>query len=229
MDALFPLKVNEPNFEQSDILSTFFKVNRIDRIVCFLFSSEVKIEEKNINTKNKVYLLGEIVKNEKTSYIYYIEALSSNSNITIHTSENNSFYFKINNKEINFQKNFLYNKSLFVKEDKIINKLNCFDICEEFEIYYRIHAENKNKNSLKLLITSTINIIKDYDNEISNFSFLLTILMKNTLNLTDTDEKDIDLILSNIKNKGDLTEISKDELIKIFIARKKGKILKKWL
>ena len=199
MDALFPLKVNIPdeqNFEQNYF--TFFKENRI---VCFLFSSEVKIEEKNISTKNKVYLLGEIVKNEKTSYIYYIEALSSNSNITIHTSENNSFYFKINNKEINFQKNFLYNKSLFVKEDNIINKLNCFDIYEEFEIYYRIHAENKNKNSLKLLITSTINIIKDYDNEISNFSFLLTILMKNTLNLTDTDEKDIDLILSNIKNK----------------------------
>ena len=227
MDALFPLKVNIPdeqNFEQNYISFTFFKENRI---VCFLFSSEVKIEEKNISTKNKVYLLGEIVKNEKTSYIYYIEALSSNSNIKIHTSENNSFYVKINNKEINFQKNFLYNKSLFVKEDNIINKLNCFDIYEEFEIYYRIHAENKNKNSLKLLITSTINIIKDYDNEISNFSFLLTILMKNTLNLTDTDEKDIDLILSNIKNKGDLTKISKDELIKIFIARKKGKLFKK--
>ena len=217
MDALFPIKVHIPD-EQNFYTNLFQRTG----IICFLFSSGVKIEEKNIKTINKIYPLGEIVKNEKALYIYYIEALCC-SNIIINTTEYNSFLMKINNKDINFQKNFFFNKSLFDKEDKIINKLNCFDIYEEFEIYYRIHYDNKNKKSLNLLIISTMNIIKDDDKEISNFSFFLTILKKDTLNLIKTE--DLDKILKNIKNIGDLTKISKDELYNIFDARKKEKIL----
>ena len=190
-------------------------------LICFLLSSEDKIEEIKIDTKNEIYPSGEKVKDGKTLNIYYIEALFSNSNIKIDVSKK-SFFLKLESIQLNVSKTFLFNKDLFDKDNKKIGKLNCFDINEEFDIYYQFHSKEKNLKQLNSLISSTKNIIKN-DEENSNFSFLVNIIMKDSFNLLNN--KISEDILLNIKKKGDLTKIPKEKLYDIYNNRKNEKIL----
>ena len=106
-----------------------------DKIICFLFSSEAKIEDIKIDTKNEIYPFGKSVKDEKTLNIYYIEAIFSNSNIKIDIGKN-SFFLKLDNIKFHKSKIFLFNKDLIDENNRKIGKLNCFDINEEFDLYY---------------------------------------------------------------------------------------------
>mgnify|MGYP007102002258 CR=1 FL=1 len=131
-----------------------------------------------------------------------------------------SFFIKSSGK-IHLGKNFLFNQYLYDKEDKKIDKLNCFDIYEEFEIYYRIHFEKKNNKSLNWLISSVIINIKS-GNEESDFSLFLILFIKNKLIVSNIKQNiDYDNLLTNIKNKGDLSKISKNELRNIVTSEKK--------
>ena len=200
MDSLFPIKIDIP-----DYLSSYGWIFHRKKI-CFLFSSNDKI--KGIDMEYRTYFLGEIKKDEKKFLIYYIEIeTNSYSKIKIEVSDS-SFFLKIRD---DYEKQaFLFNEFLYDKKDNKISKLNCFDIYEEFEIYHRIHSEKKNKNSLNNLINSAINIIKNKGEE-STLSFFITIFIKES-----SISEQFDDLLSNIKNKGDLTKIPKNDLYKRF-------------
>ena len=214
MDDLFPLKVNIPDeFEQDNSEHLI-----VSNIVCFIFSTQDKAEEIRIDSLNKIYPLGNIIKNEKTHYIYYIETYSSNPEIKIEISKKPSF-FKLEDFEFNSNKNFLFNK--FYKQNNFLYELNCFDIYEEFEIYYKIHSSKKNINSLNSLYESAINEIKNVPNK-CEFDLFLNIFMKAPLKLI---QNNIDNILVNLKNKGDLTRISKNALFKVVNNLKEKRIV----
>ena len=226
MDALFPLKLNIPDDLELDnyeplIINT--KEEKDEKIICFILSFQEKTEEIKIDTRNKIYPLGKIIKNEIPQYIYYIEAYFSNSTIKIETSKNASF-IKLENFEFSSKKNFLFNKFYISYENNFEYKskmLNCFDIYEEFEIYYKIHSEQQNMNSLNSLIKSTINKIKNVPKEYDFYLFLV-IFIKAPYELI---KNNIDNILINLKNKGDLTKISKNELYNVINNIKEKRII----
>ena len=211
MEALFPLKID--NIDIPDNPENLVGWLKRD-IICFLFSSEAKKEEIKIYSDYNIYYLGEILKEQKQLNIYYIEAsgrdINSNSKVEIEV-QNQSFFLTIKGK-LNRGKNFLFNQLLFDEKNKKSDKINYFDINEEFEIYYRIHSMKKNNNSLKSLIASVINIFKNGGEE-SNFSFFLTALINDDLKLME--KENLDDILSKIKNIGDLSKISKKKISKI--------------
>ena len=132
------------------------------------------------------------------------------------------FFLKLDNIKFHKSKIFLFNKDLIDEDNKKIGKLNCFDINEEFDLYYKFHSKEKNLKNLDFLISSAMNIIES-DKEKSNFSFLVNIIMKDSFNLIKSEM--LEEILLNIKNKGDLTKISKDKLYEIYNCRKDTKIL----
>ena len=211
MDALFPIKINIPENLDNYDMSYFSFYQKKEIINCLLLSSEINLKEIKIYNKNEIYPIGIMVKNEKCLNIYYIEVFSdfSDSKIKIDIS-NNSFFIKLNT--IEQKKNYLFNQSLLNQENKEISKLNCFDINEEFEIYYKIHSEGKNINSLYSLISSTLYLIKKGGEE-SSYSLFLALFIKESFKLNE--KENINDILLNIKHKGDLTKISKEELNKI--------------
>ena len=210
MENLFPLKIKIPD-------SRYF-IFHPENFICFILSSEAKEKEILIKKDNNIYFLGEIKKNEKTFNIYYIEIYERDSK-TLNIKIRNDYFNIKTDEKIDGRKTFLFNKFLLDKEEKKITKLNFFDIYEEFEFYYRIHFEQKNRNSLESLISSAINIFKK-DCEEANLSFLLTILIKDSFNIIDS--KKFEKILLNIKYKGDLNKIKSKE-IKSFCEKGKCK------
>ena len=182
----------------------------------FLFAYDSKISEIKIDTKKyKIYQLGEIIKENISFMTYYIEIFGViELPIEIKILDK---IFLIKADDIKHEIYFLFNQSLFDKNNKKIEKLNNFDIYEEFETYYRIHSEKKNMNSLNLLISSTINLLKSNKEE-SNFTLFLTLFIKEHSQL----KENIEPILKNMKNKGDLNRISNDELYKIILDNKKN-------
>ena len=209
----------EKNEKREQFVNT--KTGIIEKIICFLFSSEAKIEDIKFDTKNEIYPFGETVKDGKTFNIYYIETPVLNSNIKIDVGKN-SFFLKLDNIKFHKSKIFLFNKDLIDENNRKIGKLNCFDINEEFDLYYEFHSKEKNIKNLDFLISSTMNIFENV-NENSNFSFLVNIIMKDSFELIN--KRMLEEILLNIKNKGDLTKISKEKLNEIYICRKDTKIL----
>ena len=222
LESLFPLKIDIPDNEIYLGLKCIFKNTEF----VFLFSSEVEFKDIKIVDRNNIYFLGDIKKNGKTFSIFYIEVYD-NQNLTFKINIpkfTNPFFVKIDKdkyklRDVRNKLFFLFNESLYDKDNKVIQKLNCFDIYEEFEIFYRIHNENKNANSLKFLYSSIENLIKDNKREESNFSFILKILMKEYLPFKEY----IFIILRNVKNIGDLSKISKEELYKFTFSGKNEK------
>ena len=212
MDSLFPIKIDIPDSKNQKSFVPYYIFHRNNNKICFLLSSNDKIIE--IHVKNHNYFLGEIKKDEKVFYIYYVEIfdISQNSNIKIDIADK-SFFLHPNKNTLEVE--FIFNNFLYDKEDKKICKLNFFDIYEEFEIFYRIHSEKKNVNSLEWLISSCANIIKKEGKE-SNLSFFFIIFIKDQSIFNPNDD-----ILINIINKGDLTRISKDEFYKITVGSEK--------
>ena len=214
METLFPIKINIPDMNDNEKpFSYFFKIPiRLN----FLFTCETNIKEIKIVEYKKIFQIGEIIKENKKSFsIYYIEIFDQiGKDIEIKFLDK-TFLIKTNDTKLGVS--FLFNQSLFDKNNKKIDKLNIFDIYEEFEIYYRIHSEKKNMNSLKLLISSTLNYLKANKEE-SNFTLFLTLFIKEHSQIINN----IDDILVNMKNKGDLKRISHDELYKIVLANKKN-------
>ena len=212
MDALFPLKVESIDIPDNPGSLKSFAFYILDaKIICFLFSSETKKEEIKIDLENNIYYLGEILKGRKKLKIYYIEAEVLNSKFIMEVS-NKPLFIKTN-ENLSKGKNFLFNQVLLDKNNKKLDKLNCFSIDEEFEIYYRIHSIKNNIDSLKSLINSVI-IIFEKRFEESNFSFFLTMLMNDDLKIMEKEYK-LDSFLSKIKNRGDLSKISEDKISKI--------------
>ena len=108
MHALFPLKVNIPDDLELDnydplLINTKEEKEKVEIIICFILTFPDKTEEIRIDSRNKIYPLGKIIKNEITQYIYYIEAYFSKSTIKIETSKNASF-IKLENFESNSKK-----------------------------------------------------------------------------------------------------------------------------
>ena len=227
MEDLFPLTIDIPdnvpgskdNYNFIDVFNSKIKSIFVQETncFCFLISSKADIKEINIDAKNKIYLLGKIKKDQEILFIYYIETFVEfpKSKIKL-LIQKNTFFIKINdiNNDINNKigKIFLFNYCFFDINDKKSYKLNCFDIYEEFEIYYRIHSEKKNINSLNSLISSALHLFNKGKEE-SNFALFLRVFMKDPLKIIKN--KNIENILFNIKNKGDLSKINKDELYKI--------------
>ena len=207
MDALFPLKNDIPDNEIDSIIQNKKQYLRKYSIISFLLSYEENESIKIINQTKRTYPLGKIEKNEKAFFIDYIELLDGNDKDDMKIEINNKSFF-IEKSKYNICDNsiiFIFNNFLEDKKDK--RKLNCFNINEEFEIYYKIHSE-KNKTSFKYLIKTVEFLFKNEDPNI-DFSLFLTILKKN-IKLEFFDD-----ILKCIKNKGDLTKISKEDINKI--------------
>ena len=143
MDVLFPLKIDIPDInEEGQSYFSYFNYFKTPIIrLNVLFTREAKIEKINFY-KNKIYLLGELKKNNKPISVYYIEICDRiQGDIEIKFFDN-SLFIKVDN--INKgEESFLFNQDLFDKNNEKIDKLNIFDIYEEFEIYYRIHSEKK--------------------------------------------------------------------------------------
>ena len=178
MYNLFPLKFDIPDeIENKNKKSAYddFDLKEKRGSICFLFSSKTEIKEIFFEHKNTVYFLGTIIKNEKCSFIYYIEVFEILPNTKIKMEIHDKSFFINTNEKMHLGKNFLFNQYLYDKEDKKIDKLNCFDIYEEFEIYYRIHFEKKNNKSLNWLISSVIINIKSGNKELK-FMFFLNVL-----------------------------------------------------
>ena len=214
METLFPIKINIPDMNDNEKPFSYFLKFPIR--LNFLFTCETNIKEIKIVEYKKIFQIGEIIKENKKSFsIYYIEIFDQiGKDIEIKFLDK-TFLIKTNDTKLGVS--FLFNQSLFDKNNKKIDKLNIFDIYKEFEIYYRIHSEKKNMNSLKLLISSTLNYLKANKEE-SNFTLFLTLFIKEHSQIINN----IDDILVNMKNKGDLKRISHDELYKIVLANKKN-------
>ena len=215
MEALFPIKIDIPDINEKE--KNYFPFYREPKRLNFLFTREINTKEININYKSKIYHLGNIIKNDKTISVYYIEIFDGYQKDIEIKILNDSFFIKLDD----IKEPFLFNKYLFDKNNKKIDKLNMFDICEEFEINYRIHKEKNNVNSLKLLISSTLNSLKTKKEEI-NFSLFLDLFIKEHSYLMKN--VNIDEILLKKKNNGDLTRISNEALYKIIAANKKNEI-----
>ena len=217
METLFPLKIEIPDINISEDSSLFYQMLRgSTKRLNFLFandSNKIKIAENS-----NIYQLGEIKKNNRTFLIYYIEIYDRIMKDIEIKILNNSFWIKAD--DINKEISFLFNQPFYDKNKKII-KTKFFDIYEEFEIYYRIHSEKKNMNSLKLLVSSTLKFLKA-NKEKSNFSLFLSLFIKEHSQLIKNIN--IEGILINMKNKGDLKRIPYDELLKIALANKQNKI-----
>ena len=224
MDALFPLKIDIPDISEKkeSSQSLLFYLPKIleepTTRVNFLFTREAKIKRIKYY-KNNIYLLGELTKNDKPILIYYIESFYTIGKGIEIEFLNNSVFIKCDNKKKG-EESFLFNQDLFDKNNKKIDKLNIFDIYEEFEIYYRIHSEKKNVNSLKLLISSTLNLLKSSKEEANLTLFLALFIKEHSFMIGKVN---LDEILLNMKNKGDLTKISNDVLYKIIDANKQNK------
>ena len=146
MDVLFPLKNDIPDNNIENFRTGYFYFLNKRAIICFLISYEenetIKIDNQYNKEYNKVYHLGKIDLNQKSIFIDYIELFYSN-NDDLKIEINNKSYFIEKNKYNDNEKCFLFNKFLYEnKENK--RKLNCFNINEEFEIYYKIHFEKNN-------------------------------------------------------------------------------------
>ena len=209
MDALFPLKNDIPDNAIDFYAPNYFPYKRKYSIICFLLSYEENESIKIINQKNKIFPLGKIEKNEKAFFIDYIELFYGYEQDGVRIEINNKSFFIEKSKYIicDNSKIFLFNNFLYDNKKKDERKLNCFNINEEFEIYYKIHSE-KNKISFRFLINSVINLFKNEDPNL-DFSLFLIILKKN-IKLESFDD-----ILKCIKNKGDLTKISKEDINQI--------------
>ena len=216
MEALFPIKIDIPDINEKE-KNYFPYFYREPKRLNFLFTREINTKEININYKSKIYHLGNIIKNDKTISVYYIEIFDGYQKDIEIKILNDSFFIKLD--DIKKEETFLFNKYLFDKNNKKIDKLNMFDICEEFEIYYSIHKEKNNVNSLKLLISSTLNSLITKKEEI-NFSLFLGLFIKEHSYLIKN--VDIDEILLMKKNNGDLTRISNEVLYKIIESNKKN-------
>ena len=212
MENLFPLKIEIPD---RNYLYMFYRTT-----ICFLFSHEIHEKiDKELEKKANSYHLGEIVKEGKNFSIYYLEITNPSMNFEIKI---NNKLFMIELKNLNFKsgdKNFLFQQFLINEKNEIKN-LNCFDIYEEFEIFYRIHSEKKNINSILSLLYSSINIFINKNKDYSNLSFFLTIFMKDHTICNKEFYHNFLNILSNINKKGDLSRISKQELYNIIEYRK---------
>ena len=212
METLFPLKIDIPDINTfQDPASYLFKIiNGPAKRLNFLFANDSNIIK--ISEKNNIYLLGEIKKDDKIFSIYYIEIYDRiDKDIEIKIL-NNSFWIKAD--DIKHEISFLFDESFLDKNKKKI-KTKFFDIYEEFEIYYRIHKEKNNINSLKLLISSTLYFLKAKKIE-SNFTLFLTLFIKEHSQLIKNIN--IEDILTNMKNKGDLKRIPHEELYKIALT-----------
>ena len=215
MEALFPLKIDIPDIKEEKLF--LHKLFSHEKRLNFLFTREINPKEINIKYENKIYHLGNIIKNDKTISIYYIEIIFDfYGDIEINVL-NDSYFIK---SDIKGEGSFLFNKYLFDKNNKKVDKLNLFDIYEEFEIYYRIHKEKKNINSLNLLISSTLNYLKAKKEEI-NFCLFLALFIKEHSYLIK-NIYNVEIFL-NRKNNGDLSRISNEALYKIIDANKKNK------
>ena len=221
MEALFPIKIDIPDINEKEKHYFSYKYREPKRLN-FLFTREINTKEININYRSKIYYLGNIIKNDKTISVYYIEIFDGYQKDIEIKILNDSFFIKLD--DIKKEETFLFNKYLFDKNNKKIDKLNMFDICEEFEINYRIHKEKNNVNSLKLLISSTLNSLKTKKEEI-NFSLFLDLFIKeHSYLMKNVNIDEILLILCQKKNNGDLTRISNEALYKIIAANKKNEI-----
>ena len=175
MESFFPLKIDIPDMNDNKGQFSYFFGQKKKRLI-FLFTCETNVKEIKIVDKiNIIYKIGEITKSDKAFSLYYIEIFDMlGQTVEIKVLDKK---FLIKTDDINQEISFLFNQSLFDKNNKKIDKLNIFDIYKEFEIYYRIHSEKKNMNSLKLLISSTLNYLKANKEE-SNFTLFLTLFIK---------------------------------------------------
>ena len=212
MDDLFTLKYDIPDNNMNSYETSYGKIlsiygiSRLKKVICFLLSYEVNETILISATYNKNYHLGNINRNQKTISINYIELPYRDSDDLVIKINNKSLFIEEN--KDNNDKIFLFNSFLYEGKDKNNKrKLNCFNINEEFEIYYKIHSE-KNKYSFGYLTKSAINLIKNKDPCV-DFSFFLTLFIKK-----DVKFESIPDIIKNIKKKGDLTKISKEDLLK---------------
>ena len=217
METLFPLKIDIPDINTfQDSALNFFNIINDKKRLNFLFANDSNIIK--ISEKNNIYPLGEIKKDDKIFSIYYIEIYDRiDKDIEIKILDN-SFWIKAD--DTKHETSFLFDESFLDKNKKKI-KTKFFDIYEEFEIYYRIHKEKNNINSLKLLISSTLYFLKANKIE-SNFTLFLTLFIKEHSRLIK--DINIDDILTNMKNKGDLKRIPHEELYKIALTNKQNKI-----
>ena len=189
-------------FQKSDkiyFLSSF-NIKKTIGYKSFINMSKIKIENitKKKNISVDLYELKVNIKNDNSLFELEIEI------------DNKSFILCSNN--IKKGTNFIFNKTIIDKNTKEKMKLNCFDINEEFDIYYH-HFKNMSKLDIESLIKSSLKIIEDGGKD-STFSFLFHLFTKYTSIFTNI--KDINSFLIKIKDKGDLSKIDKNKVQIIF-------------
>ena len=163
------------------------------KIINLDFKSQKNHKIKNITEKKNLSV-------ELIELLYNIEKENENVIPEIETKiDNKTFILKIEN--IKKGINIIFNPTIIDKETKEEIKLNCFDINEEFDIYYNFFEDD-----IESLINSSIKLIEDGGKN-STFSFLFHMFSKYPI---ISEKIEINKLLFKIKHKGDLSKIDKD-------------------
>ena len=184
----------------------FIYYNNEEKISAIKFD-KYKVESSAIEYNNKKVSFYEIyIKNE---YIY-----NNKIDISLYI---NKIQYKMQVTDIRYVKNFLFNHKIFNVKTKEENRLNWFDIEDEYNIYYKICSEKKGEeqfpylNSLHILLAD---ILKSGSIQ-SSFSLFLKVYMQNS-------NMDLENCLNKIKIKGNLPKIDESKINndKIYILYK---------
>jgi len=192
--------------------SSFFEKNSI----YFLISYEKNIKKEEINVIDYKYERIQIAETEKEGKNYIVECIKIKALLDKYTIK-----LEVGKKSydlfIRYKKNFFFDLIFIEQTIKKEVKLNCFNIYEEFYIYCKLISQNDIK---KLLISSTLDIFEKRQKN-SSLSFFLIILLyslKNNIKIINNIEK----LLLNIQEKGDLTKINGQNLISQLKMYEKG-------
>ena len=199
----------------SNIHEDFFKRNG----ACFLLCVANQIEEKVISvlgSKYKVLHIGSIEKEEICFKIMILQiySLDNRSIVTLKINKQNYSL------DLNPGINFTFDQIAIEQTNKSKVKLNCFDMYEEFYIYSRLIS---NYHIKSLLINKALDLFETNEKNYS-FSFFINILIYSLEKKIKININKIEIILLNIKEKGDLTKIYKNDLAPYMKVNKKRPI-----
>lgn len=186
------LNINNDFFNQNN---TYFLLSIINGIE--------EIKYSILDFKYKALHIGSIKKEDISLKIICVKIYCLVARCNVKLKIDQQLYSLVLNPGINFTFDHFVNEQ--TNKNKV--KLNCFDIYEEFYIYSRLIPNYDNKS---LLINKALNIFETNKQNFS-FSFFINILIYSIENQITINE--IEKILLNIKEKGDLTKIYKKDLV----------------
>ena len=201
---LFSKSVNQPNKEYRISLCFLYYDN--DENIPTVKCNKYDIKSLQIEYNNKKVPFYEIfLKNDNLN--------SNQIDISLYI---NKIEYLIHAVNIRYAKNFLFNYKIFNVKEKKECALNCFNIEDEFNIYYKYCLELKEIHQppyLNSLFSIRIDLLKS-GNDYSSFSFFMKIYMINSNIDWENCIKKINII-GNLKEI-DESKINNDKIYILF-------------